>query len=448
MCSVTLTFDKTVETSQSPATFEALSSLIEATFPYAQVTKATYVDDDGDSVTVSTTRDLVEAYRLCEVWGRPRLELRLEGGQLTQSFMTLSVYQKTEPEAAGKQPSLDTCLTSSVSIPAAKPEEPPKPAQKLDEPELPGSSVRIPLAEEERKIECLKCGGRGTTLRKLKPCKWCSGTGMMDANRNPKMKRILELVRKEVSAAIERSEILRASKELERTQGVHVNVWCNGCSQKPIIGCRYKCSVCENFDFCSVCEETRKHDHPFIKIRRPELSPAAIVAVVSEDASGAMVSTRTVPKPEKLYCTFVKDVKGKDGDKVQTGETFQKSWRVKNAGKTWPEGCSFCFVDGRFKGESVTLPPLASGSEFDVVVVCQAPSAEGRYQSFWQAKDPQGQFFGDRLWIDINAVKPEPNYHEKLQHYLSTNPIMTTEVLALTGGDIRKTVERMDELSS
>lgn len=29
---------------------------------------------------------------------------------------------------------------------------------------------------------------------------------------------------------------------------------CNGC-QSEIKGIRYKCSVCENFDFCENCEE-------------------------------------------------------------------------------------------------------------------------------------------------------------------------------------------------
>ncbi len=33
------------------------------------------------------------------------------------------------------------------------------------------------------------------------------------------------------------------------------NVACDGCGVHPIIGIRYKCSVCENFDYCEMCED-------------------------------------------------------------------------------------------------------------------------------------------------------------------------------------------------
>jgi len=49
-------------------------------------------------------------------------------------------------------------------------------------------------------------------------------------------------------------------------------VACDGCGVGPIIGIRYKCSVCKNFDFCEVCEERVVHEHPFIKILKPEES--------------------------------------------------------------------------------------------------------------------------------------------------------------------------------
>ena len=53
----------------------------------------------------------------------------------------------------------------------------------------------------------------------------------------------------------------------------HRGVECDGCGQAPIAGDRYKCSVCDNFDFCSTCEEKVKHDHSFLKIKKPEQAP-------------------------------------------------------------------------------------------------------------------------------------------------------------------------------
>ena len=53
-------------------------------------------------------------------------------------------------------------------------------------------------------------------------------------------------------------------------------VKCNGCGSFPIIGPRFKCAVCEGFDYCENCEEkySDKHNHPFLKIYEPRMTPA------------------------------------------------------------------------------------------------------------------------------------------------------------------------------
>ena len=66
---------------------------------------------------------------------------------------------------------------------------------------------------------------------------------------------------------------------------IHKGITCDGCGISPIVGCRYKCAVCQNFDFCEVCEEkhSEEHQHPFIKIYNPSMKLAAIKCVVRED---------------------------------------------------------------------------------------------------------------------------------------------------------------------
>lgn len=40
------------------------------------------------------------------------------------------------------------------------------------------------------------------------------------------------------------------------------------CGATPIIGTRYKCSVCDDFDLCENCEPIYEHDeHAFLKIK-------------------------------------------------------------------------------------------------------------------------------------------------------------------------------------
>ena len=52
---------------------------------------------------------------------------------------------------------------------------------------------------------------------------------------------------------------------------VHKNIICDGCGMKPILGIRYKCKICENFDYCQNCLDMykEKHGHNFEKIEVP-----------------------------------------------------------------------------------------------------------------------------------------------------------------------------------
>jgi len=52
---------------------------------------------------------------------------------------------------------------------------------------------------------------------------------------------------------------------------VHRGITCDGCQTRPIVGVRYKCAECRDFDFCENCEKNAKHnpDHVFKKIKKP-----------------------------------------------------------------------------------------------------------------------------------------------------------------------------------
>ena len=52
---------------------------------------------------------------------------------------------------------------------------------------------------------------------------------------------------------------------------IHKGIKCNECGMNDIIGIRYKCSKCPNYNLCENCEENTEHDenHMFVKIREP-----------------------------------------------------------------------------------------------------------------------------------------------------------------------------------
>ena len=61
-------------------------------------------------------------------------------------------------------------------------------------------------------------------------------------------------------------EILNENKD-----NIHLNIKCDGCGICPIIGIRYKCNICPDFNFCEKCEYEKgeEHHHPFIKLNHP-----------------------------------------------------------------------------------------------------------------------------------------------------------------------------------
>lgn len=78
-----------------------------------------------------------------------------------------------------------------------------------------------------------------------------------------------------VSTIIENSRLERV-KEFEKKKenkkiciSVHNGIKCDGCNMNNIKGLRYKCTICDEFNYCEKCEEKfgEKHQHPFYKLR-------------------------------------------------------------------------------------------------------------------------------------------------------------------------------------
>merc|ERR550539_1838795 len=72
---------------------------------------------------------------------------------------------------------------------------------------------------------------------------------------------------------------VRGAKKVEQPQeaGVganvtHHGVTCDGCDKAPIVGFRYKCVVCDDYDLCGSCEKAGKHPgHNMMRISSPEV---------------------------------------------------------------------------------------------------------------------------------------------------------------------------------
>lgn len=100
-------------------------------------------------------------------------------------------------------------------------------------------------------------------------------------NQLQKIKKEINLLQEKMKESAEKNGKMESTKlKANPTNNgkkivVHGDYICDGCDADPIVGIRYKCAVCDDFDFCEKCEKTLgpKHGHPFLKIRIPEIDP-------------------------------------------------------------------------------------------------------------------------------------------------------------------------------
>jgi len=488
-----------------PDDFPRLCSLVEKILPHIQVTCMKYRDEDNDLVTIANTPDLLEALSQAEKLGQEQLVVYVEGLELTNSFMTSNIREVAQkfskPTSLLKDDEKDVDFIGSINLaqsiiveePAeqhaiiesivfdvieeskeavqeapAKPVEPllqevplPKieeiPAPKVEE--IPAPKIEEhskPKAEEVYITGCFKCEGKG-----IKPkggaCKFCSGSGSVDIMKKPKLRKLLEIIQQEVKEYLPTA--LDAIRQEDTT--VHAGVRCDNCGVVPMVGIRYKCTVCQDFDFCSKCESEVEHAHPFLKIKSPAQIPKTLIVCETEerptwrcgrggrkwrDSNPCKRKNRQAEAETRLGCRFVKDVIGRDGDYHKPATSFLKSWRLRNAGAIpWPHGCRLVCVNGDFSGEPVSLPALQPNEEVDVTVQCQAPVEEGRFNSFWRAVDNENTRFGQRIWIMINVGNPIEsdcvNQLELLKELCYNDPEKVKAALLEAKGDLNQAVE-------
>jgi hypothetical protein len=97
---------------------------------------------------------------------------------------------------------------------------------------------------------------------------------------------------------------------------------------------------------------------------------------------------------------YVGDVTIPDNTLVPPGETFVKTWQIRNDGDcTWGPGYALVF-DGEAQLSGPDLVPLTEhvgpGETVELSVTLVAPERPGTYRSEWKIRDPAGARFGSR----------------------------------------------------
>jgi len=108
---------------------------------------------------------------------------------------------------------------------------------------------------------------------------------------------------------------------------------------------------------------------------------------------------------------FVEDLTIPDGSSVPPGETIDKRWLVNNAGTcNWGASYRLRLIkspEGLDMPQELALYPARGGTQAVIRLLFSAPNQPGTYRSAWQAYNPQGEPFGDTLFVEF-AVAASP----------------------------------------
>lgn len=134
------------------------------------------------------------------------------------------------------------------------------------------------------------------------------------ANTNERIEKIQNKIKERKEKMTEKNEnkqekisepLIDQKNSQENKPSVHNNISCNGCKVFPIVGIRYKCVRCEDFDFCEKCEEAnwKEHKHPMTKLRtpRPRFGMNGGCRRFQQNSAGSIPSPKKANSPVKNF---------------------------------------------------------------------------------------------------------------------------------------------------
>ena len=135
------------------------------------------------------------------------------------------------------------------------------------------------------------------------------------------------------------------------------------------------------------------------------IPPTANPADLELEAAASPVPTRQTNCENQLK--FLDDLTIPDGMEVSPGQELSKRWLIRNEGScNWNRSYSLELISGLALGASKVqeLVPARQSTDAILEINFIAPDNPGRYNSWWQAFDPDGNRFGDPIYMEISVL--------------------------------------------
>jgi hypothetical protein len=191
-------------------------------------------------------------------------------------------------------------------------------------------------------------------------------------------------------------------------------------------------SYCAFLLFLTACGQTATPTF-FIPPSSPKITPSPVISIsfstptplITHPTATSPAATPTqTPTPSSLPqsfesasptppCTaslsYLQDINYPDGSLVTPGQTVEKQWRVENNGSCdWDERYRLKLINefpALGASNEQALYPARAGFQATITINFIAPVEAGTYRTSWQAVDPQGNPFGDAIFMEI-IVQP------------------------------------------
>lgn len=142
---------------------------------------------------------------------------------------------------------------------------------------------------------------------------------------------------------------------------------------------------------------------PTAPVLPTDTSAPPTVTLAISPTSGAPAATATSDCDK---ADFVSDVTIPDGTTLDPGESFTKTWRLKNSGTcSWTPSYSVVFNSGDSMSGPASQALTANvnpGQTVDMSVNMKAPSTPGNYKGYWRLRNAAGVLFST-FYVDIKV---------------------------------------------
>ena len=182
---------------------------------------------------------------------------------------------------------------------------------------------------------------------------------------------------------------------------MHNGIKCQKCFLEPIIGYRYKCSVCNDYNLCQNCEEknsiSEEHQHDFIKIRKNLNNNIINIKKYSYECINILqLSMYLYEGAEKGQCEII----------------------LKNNGaEAWPEGRTKLVFEreSEIYDSEIILRPQKPGEigKYNIIISQLGNYSHKQYKSYLCLYIDDEEV-GDQLTLTIN-IKQKDNNKKKIE---------------------------------